>query len=373
MNLRDFKAKYVERRALMMRGRHWSSAMVNAFVGASSFAMNLSPFLRWTGVAFLVWAAYEAWQAIRTREGVAEVKWWVLGFGLAAFLHVPDYLMRAFILWDWGVDVNDYYSPHLDAFAKNEAIFGLGLILLGVAMFAFEAKRSQPYLPNIPTIRLRWQSFRSRWSLAAVGMLISLTLVLTVFNTYFNTYKAHFYQKESLRLYARANPIDEDRPQIRFTEQLIAFNSGTTTVAVVGLRIETWTEVNPHPPPNQTVSHFGQPVSNSARAFVLRPGDASEPLNLDVAIDGPKYYGGSAPIPGSSDRILTLQLVVQTVSADTHMLRLFEYPFMRLRFDPSGNVGGLIEVGFSPELSSETPRDIHWDEKIKMLDRPHPN
>ena len=148
MNVRDFKAKYVERYALNMRGHYWSSAMLHAFAGGSSFAMNLSPFLRWAGVAFLVWAAYEAWQAIRTREGVAEVKWWVLGLGLGAFLHVPDHLVRAFLLWDWGIDMTEYYSPHVDAFAKNETIVGFGLILLGVAMLAFEAKRRADPRPS---------------------------------------------------------------------------------------------------------------------------------------------------------------------------------------------------------------------------------
>jgi hypothetical protein len=141
MSLSDFKAKYAERRALMMRGRHWSSAMLHGFVGASSFAMNLSPFLRWAGAVFLVWAVYEVWQAIRTREGVAEVKWWVLGLGFGAFLHVPDYLTRVIVRWKMGVDVTDYYSPHFDAVVKNETIVGIGLIVLGTVMFAFEAKR----------------------------------------------------------------------------------------------------------------------------------------------------------------------------------------------------------------------------------------
>lgn len=147
MNFRDFRAKYAEGRALM-RGRHWSSAMLNAFVGSLSFGVNLSPFLRWTAAVFLVWAVYEVWQAIRTREGVAEVKWWVLGLGLAAFLHVPDYLTRVFIQWKMGVDVTEYYSPHLDAFAKNETTVGVGLIVLGMAMFAFETKRRAASRPS---------------------------------------------------------------------------------------------------------------------------------------------------------------------------------------------------------------------------------
>jgi len=365
------------------------------------------------------------------------MKHWAIGFaliGALAVLRLPHYVMQWLIVRGEPISVSAQESlDHLDTTAM---LFGIGMIVLAAVMWTFDpdplslketrrhhivaaavaavsgvfifltdpslspwlrwvgvavftagvvqslwravrftptSSMSQPYLPNIPTMRLRWQSFRNRWNVTAVGVLVASILVLTVFNTYFNTYKAHFYQKESLRLYAHANPIETDRPQIRFTEQLIAFNSGTTTVAVVGLRIETWKEVNPHPPPKQMVSHFGEPVSNSLRAFVLKPGDASEPLTLDVAIDGPKYYGASAPIPGSTDRILTLQLVVQTVSADTHMLRLFDYPFMRLRLDPSGSVSALIEVGFSPELSSDTPHDIHWDERMKMLDRPRPN
>ena len=110
--------------------------------------MNLSPFFRWAGAVFLVWAVYEVWQAIRTREGVAEVKWWVLGLGLAAFLHVPDNLTRVLVQWQTGVDISEYHTPHVDAFAKNETIVGVGLIVLGMAMFAFETKRRAASRPS---------------------------------------------------------------------------------------------------------------------------------------------------------------------------------------------------------------------------------
>jgi hypothetical protein len=122
--------------------------MVNGFAGSVLFELNLSPFYRWAGALSLVWAVYEAWQAIRTREGVAEVKWWVLGLGLAAFLHVPHYLTRVFVQWKMGVDITEYYTPHLDAFAKIETTVGVGLIVLGMAMFAFETKRRAASRPS---------------------------------------------------------------------------------------------------------------------------------------------------------------------------------------------------------------------------------
>lgn len=226
---------------------------------------------------------------------------------------------------------------------------------------------SQPYLPNIPTMRFRLRSVRNRWSVAAFTLLlVASTLALTAFNTY----KLRFYRKESLRLYSRAQ-IEGAGPQIRLREEVIVFNPGTTTVAVTGLHIQAWNDVNPHPPANQGVNHFGGQVSNSVPTFVLKPGDTSQPLNFDVVMDGPKYYRAAAPIVESSDRILTLQFVVMTVSIDRRMRRTFNYPFMRLRLDASGAVSEVVEVGFGPELSPETPDDIHWDEKNKMLTPAH--
>ena len=95
-----------------------------------------------------MWAAYEVRQAIREREGVAEVKWWVLGIGVVAFLHVTDALFRLFVEWQMGIDFDEYYHPHYDEFVRNETFVGLGMILLGVAMFAFEAKRRAAPRPS---------------------------------------------------------------------------------------------------------------------------------------------------------------------------------------------------------------------------------
>ena len=155
MNFRDFKAKYAEGRAAATRGRRWSQAMVSAFTGATSIYTSHatpvsppSPWLWWIGVAFIVWAAYEVRQAIREREGVAEVKWWVLGIGVVTFFHVTDALFGLFFEWQMGINLDEFYHPHYDDFVKNQTIFGLGMILLGVAMFAFEAKRRAAPRPS---------------------------------------------------------------------------------------------------------------------------------------------------------------------------------------------------------------------------------
>src|SRR5580765_8216196 len=119
----------------MMRGRRWSQAMVWAFTGATSIYTShatpvspLSPWFWWIGVVFIVWAASEARHAIREREGVTEVKWWVLGIGVVTFLHLIDYVGRLFIQWQMGINIDEYYHPHLDEFVRNETFFGLGMI-----------------------------------------------------------------------------------------------------------------------------------------------------------------------------------------------------------------------------------------------------
>jgi len=144
MNFRDLKAKYAEG----SRGRRWSGAMFSAFTGATSICVSHatpvsppSPWVWWIGVAFIVSAAYEVRQAIREREGVAEVKWWVLGIGVVTFFHVTDALFGLLFEWQMGIKLDEFYHPHYDELVKNQTIFGLGMILLAVAMFAFEAKR----------------------------------------------------------------------------------------------------------------------------------------------------------------------------------------------------------------------------------------